>query len=83
MELQTIEPVKEAVKFEADPLISFIVPIYDLPAMTLKRCLMSLADQDYTNLEVIMVFDGPNTELEKVADHFAQFKKIVLQTFGS
>ena len=57
-------------KFEDDPFVSFIVPIYDLPIMTLKRCLMSLADQDYQNMEVICVLDGENKELENVAKSF-------------
>lgn len=82
MELQMLEPEKKEIKFEADPLVSMIVPIYDIQPMTLKRCLMSLSDQDYKNLEVICVFDGPNPELEKVADNF-DFKKIVIEHSGA
>jgi hypothetical protein len=51
MELEVVEPAKPAVKFEADPLISFIVPVHagHLDKSVFKRCLMSLDDQDYEN----------------------------------
>jgi glycosyltransferase involved in cell wall biosynthesis len=70
MKLAVIDPVKKEPKFKADPLVSMIVPIYDLPAMVLKRCLMSLATQDYENKEVICVLDGPNPELRNIAEKF-------------
>lgn len=50
-------------KFTDDPLISVIVPVYDLPPMIFKRCLLSLLDQDYENKEIIVVFDGHNQDL--------------------
>ena len=67
MELSVIEPESNIIKFEPDPLFSVIVPIYDIKTDTLKRCLMSLEDQDYANLEIIGVFDGENKELEDIA----------------
>lgn len=65
---------KEIVKpiFEDDPLFSVIVPIHDLKQDILKRCLKSIKTQNYDNLEVVLVFDGPNLELREVADHFAK-----------
>ena len=65
-----LEVSKNGVKFEADPLVSMIVPVYDVPPMVFKRCLMSLADQDYENKEVILVFDGPNKELLNIANGY-------------
>lgn len=59
-----------------DPKISFIVPVYKVPADTLKRCLMSLDDQDYPNTEVICVFDGVDPELVNVAVPYLKDKKI-------
>jgi len=68
--LEVLMPEKNGAKFLEDPLVSMIVPIYDIPEMTLKKCLMSLEEQDYKNLEVICVLDGPNRALEGVALSF-------------
>jgi cellulose synthase/poly-beta-1,6-N-acetylglucosamine synthase-like glycosyltransferase len=60
MQMEAMAPAKKTVKFEADPLISFIVPVHakHLDRAVLKRCLMSLDDQDYENLEVVIVLNG-------------------------
>lgn len=60
MELQVLEPSKKTIKFDDDPIISFIVPAHagHLDKAVLKRCLMSLDDQDYENMEVIVVING-------------------------
>lgn len=55
-----------------EPLISFIVPVYKVSPITLKRCLASLIDQDYPNMEIIMVFDGPDESLLPVATDFVK-----------
>lgn len=59
-------------KFKDDPLFSVIVPVYDVPLDVFKRCLMSIADQDYPNLEVILVPNGGDKEAEKMAREFSQ-----------
>jgi len=59
-------------KFKEDPLFSVIVPVYDVPLDVFKRCLMSIADQDYPNLEVIIVPNGGDKEAEKMAREFAE-----------
>lgn len=62
---------KEAKDLKLDtPLFSFVVPIYNIKPEVLKRCLLSLQDQDYEPIEVICVLDGPNKELENVARSF-------------
>ena len=78
MESIVLEPQVERVLFEEEPLISFIVPIYDLKPDLLKRCLLSLDDQDYENIEVICVLDGPNKELERVCLKFVDAQKFKL-----
>lgn len=75
MESAVLEPTKEIEKFKDDPLVSMVVPIYKVPQATLKRCLMSLADQDYKNLEVICVFDGEDNELRPICDPFLSDKR--------
>lgn len=86
IELRVLEPDVAKPKFEADPFFSVIVPIYDLPEMVFKRCLMSLVDQDYENMEVICVFDGADEKLEKIYDAFSNktnFKKLVIEHAGA
>lgn len=67
------EPVE--IKFEDDPLFSVIVPVYDIKTDVLKRCLKSISEQNYDNLEVVLVFDGPNKDLKEVADFYAKDKE--------
>lgn len=55
-----------------EPLVSFIVPIYKNHPHTLRRCLRSLQDQDYANIEVICVLDGENDELAEVAREYTK-----------
>ncbi len=83
MDLAVLEPQKIEEKFPADPLVSMVVPIYNIEPMILKRCLMSLADQDYENLEVVCVLDGPNAELRRVAEQYPQFKLIEIEHGGA
>lgn len=62
-------------EFKSEPLVSFVVPIHKVPTDVLKRCLMSLEDQDYENIEVICVFDGVDPELLNVAVPFLKDKR--------
>ena len=64
------EPVE--IKFEDDPKFSVIVPIYDLDPGILKRCLASIKEQNYDNLEVVLVFDGKNEKLKEVSDFYVK-----------
>lgn len=80
--LELLESVKKGTKFLEDPLFSVIVPVYQIPPMVFKRCLMSLRDQDYENKEVILVFDGENKELQNIAEPFG-FKIIEIPHQGA
>lgn len=71
MDLQVIEPVQDKKEPQfREPLISFVVPVYKVTPQTLKKCLESLQDQDYPNIEIICVFDGPDHDLVKVAEEY-------------
>lgn len=73
-------------EFRPEPLVSFIVPIYQVPKDVLKRCLMSLSDQDYENLEVVCVFDGIDADLLNVATQYLsdkRFKIIEIEHLGA
>ena len=54
-----------------DPLISVIVPVYKAQAY-LERCVGSIRNQNYRNLEIILVDDGSPDESGALCDKFAQ-----------
>lgn len=73
-------------EFRPEPLFSVIIPVYDVPKDVLKRCLMSVEDQDYPNVEVVCVFDGENEELAKVYEAYKDtpnWKRIVIEHAGA
>lgn len=51
------------------PLISVIVPIYNVEKY-MDRCLESILNQTYKNLEIILVDDGSNDGSEKKCDYY-------------
>lgn len=53
-----------------DPLVSIIVPIYKVEPY-LRRCLDSIVNQTYTNLEVILVDDGSPDNCPQICDEYA------------
>lgn len=52
------------------PLISIIVPIYKVEPY-LRRCLNSIVNQTYTNLEIILVDDGSPDNCPQICDEYA------------
>lgn len=52
------------------PLISIIVPIYKVESY-LRRCLDSIVNQTYTNLEIILVDDGSPDKCFQICDEYA------------
>lgn len=53
------------------PLISIIIPIYDVERY-LERCVKSVLSQTYQNLEIILVDDGTPDNAGIMADNFAK-----------
>lgn len=52
-------------------LISIIVPVYKVEAY-LGRCVQSIVDQTYTNLEIILVDDGSPDRCPQMCDEWAK-----------
>lgn len=52
------------------PLVSIIIPIYKVEPY-LRRCLDSIVNQTYTNLEIILVDDGSPDECPTICDEYA------------
>ena len=59
---------------EQTPLVSIIVPIYNVAAY-LKECLQSIVAQSYENLDIILIDDGSDDESLKIALNFAENDK--------
>ena len=54
-----------------DPLISVIVPVYNVEEY-LPRCLRAISEQTYRNLEIILVDDGSTDGSGAICDEFAE-----------
>lgn len=50
--------------------VSIIVPIYKTPIKYLKHCVESLLNQEYSNLDIILVDDG--SEMEEIALYISE-----------
>ena len=54
-----------------DPLVSIVIPAYNAEAF-IEKTLKSLANQTYTNIEVIVVDDGSNDGTQQVVSSFSE-----------
>ena len=55
---------------ESKPLVSIIVPIYKVEPY-LRRCLDSIVNQTYANLEIILVDDGSPDNCPQICEEYA------------
>lgn len=56
---------------EHNPLISVIVPVYNVAAY-LPRCVDSILAQSYANLQIILVDDGSSDDSGKICEEYAK-----------
>ena len=61
---------------EKNPLISIIIPVYQVEEY-LKQCIESVLHQTYSNLEIILVDDGSADRSPKICDEYAAKDKRV------
>lgn len=54
-----------------NPMVSIIVPVYN-GERSIERCLRSIQNQSYTNIEVIVVNDGSTDHTEKVIRKYVE-----------
>ena len=54
-----------------EKLISVIVPIYRIPEKLLRRCIESIINQTYTNLEIILINDNSPDNSKKIISEYA------------
>lgn len=52
------------------PLISVIIPVYN-PGNHFRRCIESIINQTYTNLEIILIDDGSTDGSSEICDEYA------------
>lgn len=56
----------------SNPLISIIAPVYKVQEQYLRDCIISLQNQTYSNIEIILVDDGSPDNCGLVCDDFAK-----------
>lgn len=64
------------------PLISFVIPVYKKKPHVFKKCLDSLFDMSYKDIEVICVFDGKDVPLEEIASKY-EVQSLVIEHGGA
>ena len=55
----------------AQPLVSIIVPVYN-GEKTIERCLRSIQNQSYSNIEVLVVNDGSSDHTDRIIKKYAR-----------
>lgn len=59
------------------PLVSIIIPVFNAEK-TLKQCVNSIIDQDYWDIEVILINDGSTDHSKSICDDFSRNDKRVI-----
>lgn len=63
-------------KCHEDPLITVIIPVYNVEAY-LPQCLDSVIAQDYSNLDILLIDDGSTDRSGTICDQYAEGDKRV------
>ena len=54
-----------------NPLISIIIPVYNVEKY-IDKCIMSVLQQTYTNIEIYLVDDGSTDKSGSICDQYAK-----------
>ena len=60
------------VMHDGQPLISVIVPVYDVKISLVRKCIYSILLQDYHNIELIIIDDGCKEDIGNALDSHAK-----------
>lgn len=66
----------------SQPSFSFVIPYFH-KIKSIKRCLQSLQSQSVKDIEIIVVFDGPDSEAESIVRKFKNVKTITIPHGGA
>lgn len=70
----TAKPTTTNTEIKGSPKVSVVVPIYNT-SKYLPKCLDSIINQSYQNLEIILIDDGSTDNSGKIADDYAKKDK--------
>lgn len=65
------KPINNKKILESSPLVSIVIPIYN-SSKYLKKCIESIKNQSYKNLEIILVDDGSTDDSPKIIQEYAK-----------
>jgi len=57
---------------KANSFYSIIIPVYNTPISYLDQCLLSLVDQTFHDIEIILVDDGSGYEISEACNRYAE-----------
>ena len=57
-----------------NPKMSIIIPVYDVE-LWLRKCLDSLLNQTYSNIEIILIDDGSTDRSGEICDEYSRKDK--------
>lgn len=66
----------------SQPSFSFVIPYYH-KIKSIRRCLQSLQNQSVKDIEIIVVFDGPDPEAAAIVHKFKNVKTITIAHGGA
>lgn len=70
----------QVMELEYNPLISIVVPVYNVPEMMLVECIESVLNQSYQNFELCMADDASTMPIvKKVLSRYENHDKIKIQ----
>lgn len=65
------------------PLVSIIVPVYNVPPRLLERCIRSIVEQTYTDIEIFLVDDGSTDTCGTTCDSWSRTDNRILSIHQS